>query len=191
MKEILKFLRQMNNLTQTEVAEKLGVSRQTYIKYENGIVVPRKKTVELLGRLYNVSVDFIIQNRIPVLTGMQRENDGVQYAADDSYGTAEVASSVALFEASEKRNQPKSYDAIFDGNTVRVLNVDGAVFKAGQKFRLVEVTGEEDAWRRKKAWETMLSIISKKEFCNKLPDDDPYYKEALYEALKDKYDSAD
>ena len=184
MKEILKFLRQMNNLTQTEVAEKLGVSRQTYIKYESGVVVPGRKTVEALGRLYNVSGDFIMQNRIPALSG-------VQYAADDSFGTAEVASSAALFETSVKRSQPKSYDAVFDGNTVRVLNADGAVFKTGQRFRLVEVTGEEDAGRRKKAWETIQRIISKKDFCSKAPDDDPYYKEALYEALKEKYDSAD
>ena len=40
MKEILKYLRQTNSFTQEEIARKHEISRQTYIKYENGEVEP-------------------------------------------------------------------------------------------------------------------------------------------------------
>lgn len=40
MREILKYLRQTNSFTQEEIARKLEISRQTYIKYENGEVEP-------------------------------------------------------------------------------------------------------------------------------------------------------
>ena len=34
MKEILKYLRQINSLTQDEIAKKINISRQWYIKFE-------------------------------------------------------------------------------------------------------------------------------------------------------------
>ena len=40
MREILKYLRQTNSFTQEEIVRKIEISRQTYIKYENGEVEP-------------------------------------------------------------------------------------------------------------------------------------------------------
>lgn len=65
MKEIIKYLRQLNSFTQEEAAEKLGITRQSYIKYENGAVVPSEKMVEKMAALYDVSVEFIHENKVP------------------------------------------------------------------------------------------------------------------------------
>ncbi|MBP5250918.1 MAG: helix-turn-helix transcriptional regulator [Treponema sp.] len=59
MKEILKYLRQLNSLTQEEAAAGISVSRQTYSKYEKGTVVPSDETVRRLADLYNVRSNFI------------------------------------------------------------------------------------------------------------------------------------
>lgn len=63
MKEILRELREKNNLSQATVAEYLGVSRQMYMKYESGENEPSVKMVVLLSKLYKVSYEQIIDNK--------------------------------------------------------------------------------------------------------------------------------
>lgn len=55
-------LRKINNMTQEEVAEKIGVSRQAVAKWENGLTVPDIYNCVELARLYDVSVDELIQH---------------------------------------------------------------------------------------------------------------------------------
>lgn len=63
MKETLKALREQFNYSQNSVAKFLGISRQMYIKYENGEVDPPVKSVVALCGLYKVPYDFLIDNR--------------------------------------------------------------------------------------------------------------------------------
>ena len=60
MHEALKKLRILNNYSQSYLAEYLKVSRQMYIKYENGVVEPPVKIVKELCRLYKVSYSTIL-----------------------------------------------------------------------------------------------------------------------------------
>lgn len=55
MKEILKYLRSVNSYSQEKVAESIGLSRQSYNKYEVGTVIPSDKIVKKLADLYNVT----------------------------------------------------------------------------------------------------------------------------------------
>ena len=50
MLDSLKYFREQNNYSQGAVASFLGVSRQMYIKYENGEVEPPLKTIVQLAR---------------------------------------------------------------------------------------------------------------------------------------------
>lgn len=52
--ESLKQLRTQKNLTQDELAEKLGVSGQTIYKYENGITFPPPEKIEKILQFFNV-----------------------------------------------------------------------------------------------------------------------------------------
>lgn len=59
--EKLKNIRKEKNLTQEEVAEKIGVSGQAVSKWEKGECLPDVYNLKLLGRLYRVSVDSLLE----------------------------------------------------------------------------------------------------------------------------------
>lgn len=56
----LKETRESLGLSQSEVARKLGVSRQSYNFYENGKRDPDTDTLERIADLLNVSVDYLL-----------------------------------------------------------------------------------------------------------------------------------
>ena len=53
-------LRKKAGLSQKEVAEKVGVSRQTVSKWETDQTIPELSKVQSLSQLYNVSYDYFI-----------------------------------------------------------------------------------------------------------------------------------
>lgn len=58
--EKLLDLRKKSGLSQEEVADKLGVSRQTISKWETDQIAPELIKAKLLSQLYNVSFDYLI-----------------------------------------------------------------------------------------------------------------------------------
>ena len=58
--EKLLDLRKKEGLSQEDVADKLGVSRQTISKWETDQTVPDLIKAKLLSQLYNVSYDYLI-----------------------------------------------------------------------------------------------------------------------------------
>jgi len=64
MNETIKALRTQKGYSQSYLASYLEVSRQMYIKYENGEVEPPVRVIKLLCKLYGVTSDLIIQNKL-------------------------------------------------------------------------------------------------------------------------------
>lgn len=58
--ERLKKLRKENNLTQLELAEKLGVAKSTIAGYEKAFRKPKMKALNELAELFNTSADYLI-----------------------------------------------------------------------------------------------------------------------------------
>ena len=58
--KILK-LRKANNLSQEQLAERLGVSRQSISKWESGQSAPDIDRLSLLGDIFNVTLDYLIK----------------------------------------------------------------------------------------------------------------------------------
>mgnify|MGYP001037413338 CR=1 FL=1 len=58
--EIIRQLREDADLTQSQVAEKLGTTRQYYNKYENGLHPISTEVLKKLCILYGVSADYIL-----------------------------------------------------------------------------------------------------------------------------------
>ena len=69
----LKFLRGKNNLSQEQMAEKLGVSRQTVAKWESGESLPDIERCAELALSFNISIDALVS--VPLDENFQKEPD--------------------------------------------------------------------------------------------------------------------
>lgn len=58
----LKILRKKMGLTQEEIAEKLGVSRQAVAKWERGDTMPDIESCIKLADIYGITVDLLVRN---------------------------------------------------------------------------------------------------------------------------------
>ena len=75
---ILKLLRDRNKFTQDFVAEKLGVTRQSYMRYETGEVELNASAIRILANLYQVEYRNIIDGIMPedtivYMSGIKRD----------------------------------------------------------------------------------------------------------------------
>ena len=61
--EKLQILRKNKGLTQEELAEKLGVSRQAVAKWESSLVYPDIYNLIQISNLMNVSVDYLVKDQ--------------------------------------------------------------------------------------------------------------------------------
>ena len=61
-KDKIKYLRIHQELSQIEVATKLGLTQSTYSKYENGIHPPTIEILKKLAELFDVSLDYLVEN---------------------------------------------------------------------------------------------------------------------------------
>lgn len=57
-------LRKKKNLSQEELAEKVGVARQTISKWELGKTSPDIRQAKQLSKIFNVSLDELVNNDI-------------------------------------------------------------------------------------------------------------------------------
>lgn len=57
---VLKELRKQKGMRQADVAQKLGVGRTTYVKYENGDNEPSFEMLNKLSDLFGVSIDYLL-----------------------------------------------------------------------------------------------------------------------------------
>ena len=91
-------LRKRNGWSQEELAEKLGISRQSVSKWESGASIPDIDRILALSRLFSVSTDYLLKDEL--------EQDGAaaigQEADSESEGTA--VRSVSLDEANDFLN---------------------------------------------------------------------------------------
>ena len=53
-----RFLREINNYTQQEIADVLGLSVKQICRYENGEYVPSVISIYILSKLYDISMEW-------------------------------------------------------------------------------------------------------------------------------------
>lgn len=58
--ENLALLRNLRGMTQEEVAEVIGISRQSYAKWEQGETIPDIEKCDRLAKFYGVSIDALV-----------------------------------------------------------------------------------------------------------------------------------
>jgi len=87
--EYLKKLRKENNLSQEQLAETLGLSRQSISKWEQGTSTPDIDNFVKLSEIYKVSIDSLLKGE------------------EDKTNTAISADTTVKTDTEEKENKPK------------------------------------------------------------------------------------
>ena len=88
MKQLLKHLREERNLTQTELARRVMVTRQAVSRWETGETMPNTETLKLLSREYNVSINTLLGSPRQLLCqccGMPLNEDGMISREPDGF----------------------------------------------------------------------------------------------------------
>lgn len=92
LNEKITIIRKMNNLTQEEFAEELGVSRQALSKWENGASVPDAQMLLRIADYYNLTLDQLVRDEfdLPMAVNAEQEsvsdNDEAGFAIQDYLG---------------------------------------------------------------------------------------------------------
>lgn len=60
LKDNLLMLRNLHGFSQEEIAEKVGISRQAYAKWESGATIPDVEKCALLAAAYDTTIDSLI-----------------------------------------------------------------------------------------------------------------------------------
>ena len=87
-KDILLELRTKNGLTQSELAEKVFVTRQAVSRWETGAAVPGTETLKLLSKLFNVSVNTLLASPRKLICqccGMPLEDEFIAKNKDGTF----------------------------------------------------------------------------------------------------------
>lgn len=58
----LKKLREARGMSQQKLADELFVTQQGIYKYENDLAFPNLETLKMMSRLFQTSIDFIVEN---------------------------------------------------------------------------------------------------------------------------------
>ena len=69
-------LRRQNNMSQEELAERLGISRQSVSKWESGQSLPDIEKLPVLSDLFHVSIDYLVkEDTVPVTVTAEPEEE--------------------------------------------------------------------------------------------------------------------
>lgn len=91
----LKYLRLNRNLTQTDVAKHLNMTRQGYSHYERGLRSPDNQTTLKLANFYQLNVEELINEDLLPLEIVPLLEDG-QYDTNRNYSVAVDANKITI-----------------------------------------------------------------------------------------------
>lgn len=133
----LQQLRKKNNLSQEELAEKIGISRQAVSKWERAEASPDTDNLILLSRLYGVSLDELLKTDSEILgdISLKKEdygftNDPVREKMPENYTDKEVYPGMSGAEENTSIPQGSPFGA--DVKEATGSNIGDTIDKAGR-----------------------------------------------------------
>lgn len=101
----IKQLREENNLTQSELGEKLNISKATISKYETDKVEPSIPTLISMSKLFNVSIDFLVGNEENFETIAAHSDDRTKNLTDEQKKQIDNFIDFILLQSSQDKNE--------------------------------------------------------------------------------------
>lgn len=83
LSENLKKIRKDNNLSQEQLAEKLGVSRQAISKWESGQAYPEMDKIIQLSKMFDLNIDDLLNNDVREVKKEQASKNSINKYIDD------------------------------------------------------------------------------------------------------------
>lgn len=83
LSENLKKIRKDNNLSQEQLSEKLGVSRQAISKWESNQAYPEMDKILQLCKMFNLNIDDLLNNDIREVKGEQESKNNINKYIED------------------------------------------------------------------------------------------------------------
>ena len=107
----LRQIRKENNLSQEQLAEKLGVSRQAVSKWESGQSYPEMDKVLLICKLFNYNIDELMNENVKDVNETKQSKININKYIDDFFGF--ITKTVDVFSAMRFRDRLKCVLEIF------------------------------------------------------------------------------
>ncbi|MDD2409486.1 MAG: helix-turn-helix transcriptional regulator [Bacilli bacterium] len=101
----LKKIRKENNLSQEDLAEKIGVSRQSVSKWESGQAYPEMDKMVQLCNLFNLNIDDLLNQDIGEVNNTKQANNSINKFIDDFLKY--VTNTIDLFSSMKFKNKIK------------------------------------------------------------------------------------
>ncbi|WP_155964807.1 helix-turn-helix domain-containing protein [Streptococcus ruminantium] len=122
MADRIEYLRKTNGISQEELADKVGVSRQAVSKWENEQSLPDLEKIITMSDYFGVTTDYILKGIEPVADKEQKSSEltsKILYIAS----TAFVA--IGLFSAFSGWHETQTIDTIWDSMIIQAVGIAG------------------------------------------------------------------
>ena len=90
LEEKLASLRRRRGLSQQEVAQALGITRQTVSNWECGQGAPTIDKARDLALLYGIGLEDLVSDEISVVTSAQQQEEADLHVLDSLVGAADI-----------------------------------------------------------------------------------------------------
>lgn len=163
LKDVLKEAREARKLKQTDVAEYVGVTPQTYMKWENGKNEPKASNIKLLAEILKVSEGEICKGEVKHF-----KMDPLEFVRRVGILMNEVPQTEMLIGMHEYINDTEGFISMlskvseYPYELFEIESKEAGIFNAKL---ILEVTGAEpvegESEHNKKAREHALSVLNK------------------------------
>lgn len=103
--ENLKRIRRENNLSQEQLAEKIGVSRQAVSKWESGQSYPEMDKMLLICKLFNYNIDDLMNENVMEVSQNKQSKTNINKYIEDFFGF--INKTIDMFSAMRFRDKLK------------------------------------------------------------------------------------
>lgn len=136
IEEKLQLLRKQNGYSQEQLADKLGIARQTISKWENGQAVPELYGLIALSELYGVAIDRIVKEDDECNISLKQKAD-VDINEIAAFLIRAKRNTYAGNGHEGKASRPDSHDFSYEENEYTYYDT----YLGGERF-----AGEEAVW---------------------------------------------